>query len=90
MIILNYSGKKVIGMSQQLDVEEPRLSRRRKIPRLHDDGHAEPDFPTTPEEHYRGIYYEALDLLIQGIEDRFNQSGYHIILLSGKIASQSD
>ncbi len=70
--------KKVIGMSQQLDVEEPRLSRRRKIPRRYDDGHAEPHFPTTPEEHYRGIYYEALDLLIQGIEDRFNQSGYHI------------
>ena len=72
------SWEKVVGMSERVDVEKPRLSRRRRVPRRYEDGNAEPEYPTTPEEHYRRIYYEALDLLVQGIEDRFNQPGYKV------------
>ena len=70
--------EKVVGMSERVHVEEPRLSRRRRVPRRYEDGIAEPEYSTTPEDHYRRIYYEALDLLVHGIEDRFNQG----ILLS--------
>jgi len=30
----------------------------------------------TVEDHYRVIYFEALDLITSSIEDRFNQPGY--------------
>ena len=31
-----------------------------------------------PEDNYRQIYYEALDLVIEAINSRFNQSGYKV------------
>jgi len=38
------------------------------------------DFPDTVEDHYRRLYFEALDLVIHicGIKDCFNQPGYKI------------
>ena len=48
-------------MAKDLDIPDPELSRRRKIPRRHDDGCA-PDFPSTVKDHYRAIYFEALAL----------------------------
>ena len=29
-----------------------------------------------PQDYYRRIYYEALDLIIESITDRFDQPGY--------------
>jgi len=68
-------------MFKHVDVEEPRLARIRRVPRRYKDGNTEPEYPTTPEEHYRRIYYEALDLPVQGIEDRFDQLGYKVYCL---------
>ena len=31
------------------------------------------------EEHYRVIYYEALDLVVEAIVERFNQPGYKVL-----------
>ena len=31
---------------------------------------AQPEFPSTVEDHYRRIYFEALDLVLQGIKER--------------------
>ena len=61
--------------SGALGVDRATLPRRRKIPRRLDDG-AAPAFPETVEEHYRVIYFEALDLITSCIKDRFNQPGY--------------
>ena len=41
-------------------------------------GYAPPEYPDTIEAYFRQIYYEALDLLINGIKDRFNQTDFHI------------
>ena len=65
----------VTASAEDLDVNKPALPRRRKIPRRFDDGSA-PTFHTTVEDHYRVIYFEALDLVTSSIEDRFNQPGY--------------
>ena len=38
----------------------------------------EAEFHATVEDHYRAIYYEALDLIIQCINDRFDQLDYRM------------
>ena len=70
--------KKVTTLADKLEVSEPALPRRRKVPKRLDDGTAEHEYPATTEDHFRQIYYEALDLIISCITDRFDQPGYRI------------
>ena len=39
-------------------------------------GSAEGFYSDSVQEHYRQFYFEALDLVITGITDHFDQSGY--------------
>ena len=70
--------EKVERERQSLDVEDPQLPRRRKIPKRIDDGSTEGEFPDDVKTFYRQQYYEALDLIISTITDRFDQPGYMI------------
>ena len=63
-------------MADTLDVGAPQLPRCRKAPRRFEVGHVDCHFPATPEDHYRRIYFQAIDLIIARINDRFNQTGY--------------
>ena len=67
--------QKITASAEDLHVDKPALPRRRKVPRRLDDGSA-PTLHKTVEDHYRVIYFEALDLITSCIEDRFNQPGY--------------
>ena len=69
---------KILKMVNDLGVNEPTLPRRRKVPRRYEIGSSEVDFPVEVEGHYKQIYFEALDLLICGIQNRFNQPGYRV------------
>ena len=42
------------------------------------DGNAEANFPDGPKMFYQQQYYEALDLIVSSIKDRFDQPGYWI------------
>ena len=66
----------VKAQARNLDVAKPCLPRRRKIPRWLDDGHDPALFPTSIEEHYRPVYFDALDLITSCSKDRFEQPGY--------------
>ena len=69
----------VKNLSQSLNVEEPVLPRKRKVPRHFDDGRANNSFfSEAVEDWYRVAYFEALDLVIEAIKDRFDQPGYAI------------
>ena len=70
--------KKVTHLAVKLEVSESALPRRRKVPKRLDDGTAAHEYPATAEDHFRQIYYEALDLIISCITDRFDQPGYQI------------
>ncbi|KAL5515243.1 hypothetical protein EMCRGX_G000382 [Ephydatia muelleri] len=62
-------------------VSSPTLPRRRRAPlRLEDciGGKAMPEYPETVDDHYRTIYFEALDLVTTAINDRFNQPDYGV------------
>ena len=56
----------------QLDVEEPRLPRKRKMPKRFDKV-ASHHFYEIPKDLYRRTYFEAYGNVIQGIEKRFQQ-----------------
>lgn len=57
-------------------VEQPSLPRKRKVPRQIDNGDGDDYFSETVEEHYRLQYFEAIDLAVACIKDRFDQPGY--------------
>ena len=69
---------KTLKMVNDLGVNEPTLPRRRKVPRRYEIGSSEGEFPLEVEGYYKQIYFEALDLLICGIQNRFNQPGYRV------------
>ena len=67
---------KVETIRKEFDVGEPQLPRKRRLPRRLDDGNAEPEFISDCKQYYQQQYYEALDLIISCIKDRFDQIGY--------------
>ena len=46
------------------------------MPRRLEPGCAEADYPASPLDHYRRIYFVALDLIVSSIKSRFEQPGY--------------
>ena len=48
------------------------------LPRVSSETHnsGTPFFPVTPEQAYRRIYFEALDLIVSSIEERFDQPSF--------------
>ena len=67
--------KKVEHSCQSLDIEEPTLPRRRKLPKKLDEGSKGILFQN-PKYYYRKSYFEAIDFIISSIHERFNQPGY--------------
>ena len=70
--------EKVLYLAEKLEVSEPALPHRRKVPKRLEYGTAAHEYPSTAEDHFRQIYYEVLDLVISCITDRFDQPGYCI------------
>jgi len=73
--------ERVLKWQTQLDVADPKLPRKRKMPdyfqnssNLQDTYH----FHDTPKDRYRQIYFEAFDRTINCIEQRFDQPDYKI------------
>ena len=62
----------------QLNIDEPILPRKRRAPRRIEIGESPAEFHGNVISHYRVFYFEALDLIIQCIDDRFNQPGYRL------------
>ena len=69
-----YSGKR----ASSLGINDPQLPHCRKRPRRYDDGISEGDFHITPKAYFRQSYYEAIDVVVGCIENRFDQPGYRI------------
>ena len=66
-------------------VEEPVLKRKRKEPKyslLHylegNKSESEAHHPTTPRDHYRKQFYQAFDVLISSVRDRFDQPSFFV------------
>lgn len=69
--------EKVNVKGKALDISKPQLPRRKQPPKRLDGGQ-NTYYPTTEQEYYRHVYFEALDLLLNKIKTRFDQPGYGI------------
>ena len=65
-------------MRVKWNVEEAVLPRKRKMPRRFELGTGEASFHTTASDLYRQVYFEAIDLAVSSIEQRFEQPGYKV------------
>ncbi len=70
--------QRVLLLVKENGVNDPELPRLRKRPRKYSNMTSEEEIPVAVEDIYRPIYYEALDLVINGIKSRFDQPGYRI------------
>ena len=68
----------VTNFDKQHDAGQASLPRKRKAPSKIIFGKAPHENPETPADDYRVKFFEALDLVINCIEDRFNQKDYHM------------
>ena len=63
----------------KLDVDTPKLPRTRRAPTRIEEffgGNAAPEYTHYVISHYRRIYFESLDCIINAIEDRFDQEEF--------------
>ena len=64
-------------------IEEPKLQRKRNrldysiLQYMEGYGQGAPaNHPQRVDDHYRILYYEAIDVVVAAIKDRFNQHSY--------------
>ena len=69
---------KITGQTSEPDIGEPTLDRRRKAPRYYEVGDSSGVTPSSPQDHYRVTYFEAIDTVVGCISDRFEQEGYQM------------
>lgn len=58
--------------------DEPVLPRQRRLPARYDDGNPNYNYSSL-QEYYRRFYYEVLDLLVNELSRRFNQSTFNTL-----------
>lgn len=68
-----------VDMAKKFDIGEPRLPRQRKRPARYEDGSL-PHIHSSVQDHYRSVYYEALDLLSGELERRFENQHVLVVL----------
>ena len=66
----------LIKRKQHPSISEPVLPRKRTIPARFQPGKAASSHPDTPRDHYRRIYYEAIDQKVSAINQRFDQPAF--------------
>ena len=65
-------------MATALDISEPSMPRKRKIPKRLETGTSEDESPVTVDQYYRKMYFQAFDLIFNCITDRFDQKGFKV------------
>ena len=63
---------------QRFGISAPTLPRKRRAPQRLQVGSTEGDMHSSVNEYYRVLYFEAIDLVIEAITERFDQPGYRI------------
>ena len=70
----------VVKCGEDLNIGSPRLPRYRRAPPRLDDGSLPHQF-STPKEYFRQQYFQTCDLLLQELENRFDQSLHPVLAL---------
>ena len=76
--MFNLFWAKVTQRAISLSINDPQLLHCRKRMRRYDDDDSVGDFHSTPKAYFRQSYYEAIDLVVGCVENRFDQPEYRI------------
>ena len=68
--------RRVYQTASELEVEYPTLPRKKRPCKRYDSGSSEGDHPGNVQDMYHRIFFEALDLIICGIQTRFDQPAW--------------
>ena len=60
------------------EIGDPSLPRKRKRPVRFEEGQCSSHYPDTPKYYFKLIYFEAVDLIVNCIKQRFDQPGYNV------------
>ena len=89
--------QKVTKMANDLEVDPPTLPRSHKRPKRYEDGSSSSHTHHTPQDYFRSMYFEALDLITNSITDRFDQPDFQtyaklqeLLLKAGKKEAYDD
>jgi hypothetical protein len=68
----------VTGEAEKIGIDEPTVPRKRRAPLRLDAHNTTGVIASQPEDHYRVLYFEALDTETCSISARFEQEGYKV------------
>ena len=68
--------EKVRASKRKLEINDLKLPKERKSSSHYEEGEAPVEFVSTVEEHYRQIFYQAVDMVVSCIRDRIQQKDY--------------
>ena len=63
--------KQVRASTQKIDIDDPKLPWKRKVPSRYEEGEAPAEFVFKAEQHYRQVFYQATDTVVNRVRDRF-------------------
>ena len=69
----------LIKVQQYSAISEPTVPRKRCAPARYEMGNTELAYPDTARDHYRKIYFEAVDHLISSLVERFSQPAFKVL-----------
>lgn len=82
--------QKQLEQANQIGIGEPVLPRKHKAPKRFEVGSSEGVSPPSAENHYKVIYFEALDTVITCIRSRFHQEGFQMYFKLEQLLINSD
>ena len=82
--------EKQVEHAIQIGISEPVLPRKRKAPKRFEVGSGEGVTPSSAENHYKVIYFEAIDTVIACIRGRFHQKGFQMYFKLEQLLINSD
>ena len=59
--------------ARKIELDDPKLPRKRNVSSHYEEGESLVEFGSTAAEHYRQIFYQAIDMVAHCIRDRFQQ-----------------
>ena len=71
--------ERMLILKAEKKVNDPVLPCKRRAPARIEVGSSEGYHPVTPKDFYRQHYFECLDLIINHIQDRFDQPGFSVL-----------
>ena len=65
-----------LAKATELDIGEPALPRKRKLPRRFDEASGSTHHDSTPEDMYKRYYFEVIDTIVGEVERRFESPSF--------------